>query len=168
MHNHENARNPANSVAFRCPNAGSNLLKIEFSQWSVCIFIVQELCESRGGHPGLFVPTSLLVSVDVKQYWTMLRHWSQLVNHHSRTLSNTTAPWPVQGIEAMQDYDMSPNRVIPFYGLSFSPAATYLCQSFFCFVLRPSRFDILVCVFAFCFCFLISNISCTPHVPVAS
>ena len=28
--------------------------------------IVQELCESRGGHPGLSVLTSLLVSVDVK------------------------------------------------------------------------------------------------------
>ena len=30
--------------------------------------IVQELCESRGGHPGLSVLTSLLVSVDVKLY----------------------------------------------------------------------------------------------------
>ena len=29
---------------------------------------VQELCESRGGHPGLSVLTSLLVSVDVKIY----------------------------------------------------------------------------------------------------
>ena len=29
---------------------------------------VQELCESRGGRPGLSVPTSLMVSVDVKQY----------------------------------------------------------------------------------------------------
>ena len=28
--------------------------------------IVRELCESRGGHPGLSVLTSLLVSVDVK------------------------------------------------------------------------------------------------------
>jgi len=41
--------------------------------------IVQELCEYRGGRPGLSVLTSLLVSVDVKLYWTMLRHWSQLV-----------------------------------------------------------------------------------------
>ena len=31
-------------------------------------FIVQELCESRGGRPGLSVLTSLLVSVDVKHY----------------------------------------------------------------------------------------------------
>ena len=30
--------------------------------------IVEELCESRGGRPGLSVLTSLLVSVDVKQY----------------------------------------------------------------------------------------------------
>ena len=28
----------------------------------------QELCESRGGRPGLSVLTSLLVSVDVKNY----------------------------------------------------------------------------------------------------
>ena len=41
--------------------------------------IVQELCESRGGRPGLSVLTSLLVSVDVKNYLTVLRHWSQLV-----------------------------------------------------------------------------------------
>ena len=30
--------------------------------------IVQELCESRGGRPGLSVLTSLMVSVDVKIY----------------------------------------------------------------------------------------------------
>ena len=30
--------------------------------------IVQELCESQGGRPGLSVLTSLLVSVDVKIY----------------------------------------------------------------------------------------------------
>ena len=33
-----------------------------------CENIVQELCESRGGRPGLSVLTSLVVSVDVKQY----------------------------------------------------------------------------------------------------
>ena len=32
------------------------------------IIIVQELCKSRGGRPGLSVLTSLLVSVDVKIY----------------------------------------------------------------------------------------------------
>ena len=47
------------------------------------IYIVQELCESRGGRPGLSVLTSLLVSVDVKNYWTVLRHWSQLVPNMS-------------------------------------------------------------------------------------
>ena len=30
--------------------------------------IVQELCESQGGRPGLSVLTSLLVSVDIKIY----------------------------------------------------------------------------------------------------
>ena len=30
--------------------------------------VVQELCESRGGRPGLSVLTSLVVSVDVRQY----------------------------------------------------------------------------------------------------
>ena len=39
--------------------------------YSYCLlgdtFIVQELCESRGGRPGLSVLTSFLVSVDVKQ-----------------------------------------------------------------------------------------------------
>ena len=45
--------------------------------------IVQELCESRGGRPGLSVLTSLLVSVDVKNYCTVLRHWSQLVPNMS-------------------------------------------------------------------------------------
>ena len=35
---------------------------------TVVVVIVQELCESRGGRPGLSVLTSLLVSVDVKIY----------------------------------------------------------------------------------------------------
>ena len=32
------------------------------------VVIVQALCESRGGRPGLSVLTSLMVFVDVKQY----------------------------------------------------------------------------------------------------
>ena len=32
------------------------------------LLIVQELCESRGGRPGQSVLTSLLVSMDVKNY----------------------------------------------------------------------------------------------------
>ena len=39
---------------------------------------IQELCESWGGRPGLSVLMSLTVSVDVKQHWTMLTHWSQV------------------------------------------------------------------------------------------
>ena len=35
---------------------------------AVVLGIVQELCESRGGRPGPSVLTSLLVSVDVKNY----------------------------------------------------------------------------------------------------
>ena len=34
----------------------------------ILYFIVQELCESRGGRPGMSVLTSVLVSVDVKLY----------------------------------------------------------------------------------------------------
>ena len=47
--------------------------------------IVQELCEteSQGGRPGLSVLNSLLVSVDLKNYQTVLRHWSQLVPNMS-------------------------------------------------------------------------------------
>ena len=45
--------------------------------------IDQELCESRGGRPGLSILTSLLVSMDVKNYWTVLRHWSQPVPNMS-------------------------------------------------------------------------------------
>ena len=48
--------------------------------------IVQELCESRGGRPGLSVLTSLLVSVHVKIYCTVLRHWSQLVPNMSHDI----------------------------------------------------------------------------------
>ena len=69
---------------------------------------VQELCESRGGRPGLSVLISLTVSVDVKQHWTMLGHWSQFVpnmssdirgrevlHHHHR--SDTTDFQPYTG-----------------------------------------------------------------------
>ena len=44
---------------------------------------VQELCESWGGHPGLSVLMSLLVSAVVKQYWIMLMYWCQLVPNMS-------------------------------------------------------------------------------------
>ena len=70
--------------------------------------IVQELCESRGGRPGLSVLTSLMVSVDVIQYWSnhvhALNHVqlvpNNYVNRHPRTLSKTgrnhvVIPWTV-------------------------------------------------------------------------
>ena len=62
-----------------------SFLKLSIYTWgtSVCSSIFQELYESRGGRPGLSVLTSLLVSVDVKIYWTMLRHWSQPVPNMS-------------------------------------------------------------------------------------
>ena len=38
--------------------------------------------------PGLSVLTSLLVSVDVKIYCTVLRHWSQLVPNMSKDIKH--------------------------------------------------------------------------------
>ena len=52
---------------------------------------VQELYESWGGRPELPVLMNLMVSVDVKQHWTMLRHWSPFVNRHPRTWSCTSS-----------------------------------------------------------------------------
>ena len=43
-------------------------LEIKLLAVTDTVLIVQELCESRGGRPGLSVLTSLLVSVDVKNY----------------------------------------------------------------------------------------------------
>ena len=43
-------------------------LQLFLRSFPVAHHIVQELCESRGGRPGLSVLTSLLVSVDVKLY----------------------------------------------------------------------------------------------------
>ena len=58
-----------------------------YEEWWVSFgIIVQELCESRGGRPGLSVLTSFLVSVDVKIYCTVLRHWSQLVPNMSHDI----------------------------------------------------------------------------------
>ena len=67
-----------------------------FKQWHCKLMpdIVQELCESRGGRPGLSVLTSLLVSVDVKLYWTMLRRWSQLFPNMSADIRGHYATLP--------------------------------------------------------------------------
>ena len=62
------------------------------------VFIrVQELCESRGGRPGLSVLMSLTVSVDVKQHWTVHRHWSQFVPNMSTD---------IRGHEALHHHTM--------------------------------------------------------------
>ena len=47
---------------------GAGRGRVYTCRYIVTTFIVQELCESRGGRPGLSVLTSLLVSVDVKIY----------------------------------------------------------------------------------------------------
>ena len=56
---HVESNASAVSLLKRAENSGHQIKKIEV--------IVQELCESRGGRPGLAVLTSLPVSVDVKQ-----------------------------------------------------------------------------------------------------
>ena len=45
-----------------------DLTGLKARQKTYALRIVQELCESRGGRPRLSVLTSLLVSVDVKNY----------------------------------------------------------------------------------------------------
>ena len=67
------------------PRSSTRVYKFSYWPRNGTHLIVQELCESRGGRPGLSVLTSLLASVDVKIYWTMLRHWSQLVPNMSTT-----------------------------------------------------------------------------------
>ena len=66
-------------------NTNKNIFMNDFRDASAG-YIVQELCESRGGHPGLSVLTSLLGSMDVKLYWIMLWHWSQLVPNMSTNI----------------------------------------------------------------------------------
>ena len=50
------------------PSRYSNSRNYHLSLLRPRIDIVQELCESRGGRPGLSILTSLLVSVDVNIY----------------------------------------------------------------------------------------------------
>ena len=58
-----------NSWSFGLCPSGSVRTAVEKASCGVHeSLIVQELCESRGGRPGLSVLTSLLVSVDVKLY----------------------------------------------------------------------------------------------------
>ena len=98
-------------------------------------FTVQELCESRGGHPRLSVLRSLTVSVDVKQHWTMLRHWSQFVPDMSADL---------RGHEALHHHHLQHSTKqldifssIAFLQHSFPSACWYFILSvFFSFCLR--------------------------------
>ena len=60
-------------IVYICPWLGPSLISRTVSvdvkhHFTWLGDIVQELCESRGGRPGLSVLTSLLVSVDVKLY----------------------------------------------------------------------------------------------------
>ena len=50
------------------PNEGGFFILGYLFASDINVCIVQELCESRGGRPGMSVLTSLLVSVDVKNY----------------------------------------------------------------------------------------------------
>ena len=59
---------PADAILYSTFNSVTGVQFKKKKKLSVCYFIVQELCESRGGRPGLSVLTSLLVSVDVKIY----------------------------------------------------------------------------------------------------
>ena len=51
-------------VPVHCKQTASHNIGI----FSILKFIVQELCESRGGRRGLSILMSLMVSVDVKRY----------------------------------------------------------------------------------------------------
>ena len=58
-------------VAGSCVEHPQNINRLPTFEILYCkgkLVIVQELCESRGGRPGLSVLTSLLVSVEVKNY----------------------------------------------------------------------------------------------------
>ena len=60
FHEQKEATSAFSCACRPCEYKAKDLFKIQV--------IVQELCESRGGRPGLSVLTSLLVSVDVKLY----------------------------------------------------------------------------------------------------
>ena len=78
--------------------SGYKGLGLQRSQQHSCPTRVQELCESRGGRPGLSVLMSLTVSVDIKQHWTMLRHRLQFVPNMSTN---------IRGHEALHHHQLS-------------------------------------------------------------
>ena len=90
---------------------------------------VQELCESRGGRPALSVLMSLTVSVDVKQHWTMLRHWSQFFPNMS-----TDIRWH----EALHHHHLTEVRLGSHNSQNWQAAAVLRVLSFIV-ALRPQR-----------------------------
>ena len=59
------------STLTKASNTASTLMvsvDVKHHVYLLYSFIVQELCESRGGRPRMSILTSLLVSVDVKLY----------------------------------------------------------------------------------------------------
>ena len=68
QHRHSDPTTVSHSSSF--PTATPNTRNHDNKRWLLrpVFLTVQELCESRGGRPGLSVLTSLLVSVDVKLY----------------------------------------------------------------------------------------------------
>ena len=67
------------------------------------LYKAQELCESWSGRPALPILISFILSVDVKQHWTMHTHWSQFVpnmsTQHPRTLSSTSSSFTLYVIQ---------------------------------------------------------------------
>ena len=74
-------RERSQSSGFRLPSLQAFTTQRQCSKPCVLFLKLSELCGRRGGRPGLSVLllTSLTVSVDVKQHWTVLWHWSQFV-----------------------------------------------------------------------------------------
>ena len=90
---------------------------------------VQELCKSLGGRPGLSVLMSLTVSVEVKQRWTMLRHWSQFVPNISTD---------IRGHEALHHHHLT-EVWLGSQNSQNSQAAAVLHVLSFSVALRPQR-----------------------------
>ena len=95
--------------------------------------------ERQGGYPGLSVLMSFMVSVGVKQHWTMPRHWSQFVPNMSAD---------TQGHEALHHHhldkitpSLSPGHYCAVAGLanvSGECSAGYYCTSA---AIRPDPTD---------------------------
>ena len=122
---------------------------------------VQELCESRGGRPGLSVLMSLAVSVDVKQHWTMLLHWSQFVPnmstdirgheallHHLCESQNSGAVWKSR----WTSWDPVPNK--PTVSVDVKQHFNFANRSPFDLVTIPLLSGFFLLLFSFSLSFL--------------